>query len=161
MRIILMMGAVIGAAAIAGADEVQPPLVKEGLWEASSQHTMFGRTMHTSMKICQTHETQRKEREFAAGIRKQNQCTSQSSQPAPGVYVSESRCASGPAAGTVTRSTTTFQGDGSYRSEIHMTIAGKENVTILEAKYVGPCPPDMKPGDTLMPDGRKINVTGG
>lgn len=162
MKTLLILNAAIAAAAIGSvsAEEMQPPLMKEGLWENHSSQTMMGRTFQTTIKICQSIDAQKKEREFAAKVRERNKCTVTMSQPSPGVYLSESRCALGASAGSVSRSTMTFQGDGSYRVETRMTIAGNDHVSVMDAKYVGPCPPDMKPGDTLMPDGRKINVTG-
>ena len=38
--------------------------------------------------------------------------------------------------------------------------AGAESAMLIDAKYLGPCPPDMKPGETIMPDGKKINTMG-
>lgn len=58
----------------------------------------------------------------------------------------------------------TFTGNTAYHTDIKSHIdppmtAGREDSTMSQdAKWVGPCPADMKPGDILMPNGVKINL---
>jgi hypothetical protein len=33
-----------------------------------------------------------------------------------------------------------------------------ENLTLIDAKWIGPCQSDQKPGDMIMPNGMKINI---
>jgi hypothetical protein len=69
------------------------------------------------------------------------------------------RCDAGPLAGSISKTTMTYKGDTSYHIEQHMT--GKsESVTIIDESYLGSCPPDMKPGDVVMADGKKMNIGG-
>ena len=60
-------------------------------------------------------------------------------------------------------SVTTFTSDSSYRSEVHATydppFMGKSTSnTVVEAKWTGPCPADMQPGDMTGPGGMKMNI---
>ncbi len=63
-----------------------------------------------------------------------------------------------------THMTTVFAGDTAYRTENKSRIeppivAGRpDSTTTQDAKWVGPCPADMLPGDMLMPNGVKMNV---
>jgi hypothetical protein len=62
-----------------------------------------------------------------------------------------------------THSQITFTGDSAYRSEVlakfDPPIAGKtERRSVHEAKWVGACPADMKPGDMVLPTGMKMHV---
>jgi hypothetical protein len=152
------------AAAVFGnvrADELQPPFTKDGLWQATTSHTMAGKTSQMTLKICQDRSMQQKDRERSAQFRAQDQCAHTTTQTAPGVYVNEKKCAAGPNAGSSSKSTLTFQGETAYHLDMHMTSkTGAENTMTIDAKYLGPCPADMKPGDTLTPDGKKINVAG-
>lgn len=163
MKTLLILTAAIAATVIgiARADEIQPPFTKDGLWEATTSHLMAGKTNQMTMKICQDHSTQQKDRELSAQLRAKDQCVHSTTQPAPGVYVVEKKCTTGPSAGTSSKGTMTFRGDSAYRMEMRMTNgAGAESSMTIEAKYVGPCPADMKPGDTIMPDGKKFSAGG-
>ncbi len=163
MRTLLLLNAVIAAALIGSvrADDIQPPFTKDGLWEASTSHTMAGKTTQMTLKICQNRATQQKDRDLSAQLRRQDQCTHTTTQTGPGVYITDKKCTTGPNAGAATKATMTFQGDTAYRLDMHMTSsAGAESAMLVDAKYLGPCPPDMKPGDTIMPDGKKLNTSG-
>jgi hypothetical protein len=163
MKTLLILNAAIAAAIIGNvrADEIQPPFTKDGLWQATTSHTMAGKTTQMIMKICQNRDTQQKDRDLSAQLRQKDQCAHTTTQAGPGIYVIEKKCTTGPNAGSSSKSTMTFQGDAAYRLDMHMTSsAGAESAMSIEAKYLGPCPPDMKPGDAVMPDGKKINTSG-
>ena len=60
-------------------------------------------------------------------------------------------------------SVTTFTGETAYHTEVKSTydppMQGKgSNSTVIDAKWTGPCPAGMQPGDVILPDGRKINM---
>jgi hypothetical protein len=159
MRTLLTSTAAIAAllTGTVGAGDIQPPFTKEGLWEATSSHTMMGKTTKVTVKVCQNHESEQKERDSAAQLRQKNQCTYTTTQPTPGTYVTESKCTTGPRAGNSSKSTITFQGDTAYHVEMRMTSSsGMESTMVADSKYVGSCPATMKPGDTVMGDGQKI-----
>jgi len=50
------------------------------------------------------------------------------------------------------------QGDTSYHMEQHMTTGQSKTVTIIDERYLGSCTADMKPGDAVMADGKKISL---
>jgi hypothetical protein len=163
MKTLLILNAAIAAALIGSvrADEIQPPFTKDGLWQATTAHTTAGKTSQMSLKICQNRDTQQKDRDLSLQVRQKDQCAHTTTLAGPGVYVTEKKCTTGPNAGSSTKATMTFQGDTAYRLDMHMTnSAGAESAMIVDAKYLGPCPPDMKPGDTLLPDGKKLNTSG-
>jgi hypothetical protein len=159
MRILLTSTAAIAAllTGTVGAGDIQPPFTKEGLWEATTSQTVMGKTIKVTMKVCQNHESQQKERDFSMQLRQKDQCTYTTTQPTPGTYVVESKCTTGPRAGDSSKSTMTFQGDTAYHLEVHMTrSSGAESTMVGDSKYVGSCPANMKPGDTVTADGQKI-----
>ena len=62
-----------------------------------------------------------------------------------------------------TKSTMKFTGDTSYHTEAHMAydppLAGKKSAdSVIDGKYVGPCPAGMAPGDIRLPGGKTINL---
>jgi uncharacterized protein DUF3617 len=163
MKTLLILNAAIAAAVIGSvrADEIQPPFTKEGLWEATTSHTMAGKTTQMTMKICQNHATQQKDRDLSAQLRGKDQCVHTTSQSGPGIYVSDKKCTTGPNAGSSSKSTLTLQGDTAYHLDLHVTSnAGAESAMNIDAKYLGPCPSDMKPGDVVTADGKKFNAGG-
>jgi hypothetical protein len=142
---------------IAGADGFKPPPTKEGLWETHTKQIQQGKTVSDrSIQMCQSKALTDSMKASGDEMRKQNECTSNITQPSPDTYVEESRCAKGPNAGSVTKVVYTHQGDTASHTEMHMTEGKTETVMIMDAKYVGSCPTGMKPGDLIM-DGKIIS----
>ena len=146
--------------ALASAAEPQLPVMKEGLWESHTQQVIQGKKVETSMKICQTHAIEESMKSTGEKLRAANQCTESLTQTSANSYTSESRCTQGTLAGSVTKSTFTFQGDTASHMEMHMTKGQTDSVTIIDSKYLGSCPADMKPGDAVMANGMKMNFAG-
>jgi hypothetical protein len=143
----------------AGADEFKPPPMKDGLWETHSTQTQQGKAVFdTSIKMCQSNELTKSMRSKGEELRKKNQCTSTITRPSPNTYVEESHCALGPNAGAGTKVIYTYQGDTASHVEMHMNEGKSETVMIMDAKYLGNCPTGMKPGDSIMADGKKISL---
>ena len=142
---------------IAGADGIQPPPMKDGLWETHSTQTKEGKTVSdTSMQVCQSKELTKSMLSDGEELRKKNECTSNVTQPSANTYVEESRCAKGPNAGSVTKVVYAYQGDTASHTEMHMNVGKSETVMIIDAKYLGSCPTGMKPGDLIV-DGKIIS----
>jgi hypothetical protein len=66
---------------------------------------------------------------------------------------------------TTATSHTVFSGEfdrayhGEIRTKYSPALMGKsESVTLIDAKWTGPCQADQKPGDMIMPNGMKINI---
>jgi hypothetical protein len=143
---------------IAGADEFKPPPMRDGLWESHSTQTREGKTViDTSVKMCQTKELTKSMESTGEELRTKNKCTSIVTQPSPNTYVEESHCTEGPNAGSLTKVIYTYQGDTASHMEMHMNAGKAETVMIMDSKYLGSCPTGMKPGDVVMPDGKKIS----
>jgi hypothetical protein len=154
LLLVAIPSALIG---IAGADEFKPPPMKDGLWETRSRQTEQGKTVFdTSIKMCQSKELTKSMQSNGEELRKKNQCTSTVTQPSPSTYVEESRCAKGPNAGSGTKVTYSHQGDTASHMEMRTSNGKSETVMIVDAKYLGSCPAGMKPGDSVMADGKKI-----
>jgi uncharacterized protein DUF3617 len=151
-----MIAAAVG---VACADELQLPFLKEGLWESHIHQTVNDQQTEHSVRMCQTTETQKQERAFSASLRQKNQCSYSIKRKSANVYVSENRCQAGPLAGTLSQGTMIFQGDTAYRSEVHLLQNGNDGTTVTEAKFVGACPADMKPGDTVLDNSARYNVS--
>jgi hypothetical protein len=143
---------------IASADELQLPPMKEGLWESHTQQVIEQKKYETAMKICQTHELEKSMKSAGESLRKQNQCTEVVTRQSANSYSSESHCDKGPLTGSVTKTTITYQGDTSSHMELRMKNGPSETVTIIDSRYLGSCPADMKPGDAVMADGAKMNL---
>ena len=61
------------------------------------------------------------------------------------------------------RAVMTFTGDAAYKTDIQThfdpPMMGRSNSTMTqEAKWSGPCPADMQPGDIIGPNGMKMNM---
>jgi hypothetical protein len=61
------------------------------------------------------------------------------------------------------KSTMVFNGNSSYRTEIHTTydppfMGQAETTTILTARHVGACKAGQRPGDMLLPNGQAMNI---
>jgi hypothetical protein len=58
----------------------------------------------------------------------------------------------------------TFTGNTAYRSQTqsHMTPAmpygGADHMSSVDARWAGPCPADMKPGDIAMANGMRMHM---
>jgi hypothetical protein len=140
------------------ADEPAPPFLKDGLWQHTGTQTVATRTTQINSKACENHATQVKSREMAAALRKRSQCTVKMSHPSSDVYVSEMHCAAGTTPDTTTKGVETYHAD-SFRIEQHRLVGSQDSLVMsIEGKYLGACPADMKPGDTVLADGTKMNL---
>ena len=157
-RPLLFVAVVSVVSGIAAADEFKPPPMKMVSARPTARRPSKGKPclIHRprDVSIERAHEVDAVERRD----RKKNACTSAVTQPSPNTYVEESRCAKGPNAGSVTKIIYTYQGDTASRTEMHVNDGKSETVMVMDAKYLGSCPAGMKPGDVVMPDGKKIAV---
>ncbi len=152
-------GGIAAAAALIGvawADEFKPPPMRDGLWESHTTQIQQGKTLvDMSMKLCQAKDSAKSNQSIGDEFRKANQCTSSVSQPSANTFVTETRCAKGANAGSVTKVVYTFQGDTASHTEVHMHDGNSETVSVTDMKFLGSCPPGTKPGDVIMGNGIK------
>ena len=162
MRVSVTFGiaAVMASIGIAGAQDFTPPPMKDGLWETHSIESKQGKTLfETTVKMCQTQDLTKSMQANGEELRKKNECKSTVSHPSANSYVEESRCAKGPNAGSATKVLYSYQADVSSHTEMRMNVGADETVMVMDTKYLGSCPADMKPGDMLMSDGKKISAS--
>ncbi len=147
-------------AAAAGADQL--PIRKAGLWEIKMTRT--GSPMPAiTMQHCTDETTDRAMNSMGSpGAGADQACSKRELRKTATGYASDSVC-------TIAGRSITAHADvvGDFNSAYTVTIvshseggpAGARDTTSkLEAKWVGACKGDQKPGDVVTPDGRTINV---
>jgi len=155
--LIAVLSACIGVAA---ADDFKPPPTKEGFWETHSVYSRGGKTtVDQTVKMCQSNATTKASQDESAVLRKRDECTSHVTHPSANTYVEETICAKGPNPGSMIRAMYTTRGDTGSHTEMHIDAGKAETLVIMDAKYVGSCPANMKPGDLMMGDGKIISGT--
>ncbi len=159
-RLLLSFTAALSLLAIApAADAVELPMRKAGLWEMKMVR-IGGSVPDMTMQHCTDASTDKQmSTSFAPG---KETCAKQDIQKTATGYVSDSVCT---VAGMTVTSHAEITGDfnSAYtvKSTAHTERAGsaaKESATTVEAKWLGACKADQKPGDIVMPGGMKMNI---
>ncbi|THD72194.1 MAG: DUF3617 family protein [Bradyrhizobium sp.] len=141
------------------ADEL--PLRKAGLWEIKV--VRVGSLLpQMTMQHC-TDETTDKEMSTLFAPMSKEVCSRRDTRKTETGYVSDSVCSVG---GLSLASHSDITGDFNSAFTVKSTShaeygsggAPHDNVVTFEAKWLGDCKPDQKPGDVVMPGGFKINV---
>jgi Protein of unknown function (DUF3617) len=148
------------AAATPGARAADLPIRKAGLWEMKVVRT--GSPLpEMTMQHC-TDETTDKQMSTAFSPLSKEICSKNDVLQTATGYATDSVCSVGGAAMT---SHSDITGDFNSAYTVKTTThsergpAGLHDATMaIEAKYLGACKPDQKPGDIVMPGGFKINV---
>ncbi len=145
-------------AAAGGADQL--PVRKAGLWDIKMVRT--GSPMPTiTMQHC-TDETVDRDMNGLASPMAQQTCSKLDIRKTTTGYATDSVCAG---AGRSITSHAEVVGD--FNSAYTVTIVShleggpagaRDTTSTVEAKWIGACRPDQKPGDVVMPGGRTINV---
>ena len=154
--------ALAGAVALAATSAVAVdfPTLKAGLWD--SQVSREGTTQKVPVtKMCMDAAMQKEMMDAGMGTMKELCAKNEIRREGNKVY-GTAECKFGESTMKST-SVTTFAGDTAYRTEVKATydppMAGRAaGNTVIEAKWTGPCPAGMQPGDVVLPDGRKINM---
>jgi hypothetical protein len=140
---------------------VDLPTRKAGLWEIKMART--GSPLpDMTMQHC-TDETTDKAMTDAASPMAKEVCSKQDLQKTATGYVTDSVCKVGGMSIT-SHSETTGDFNSAYtvkstsHSEGGPSGAPRETTTTIQAKWLGACKPDQKPGDIVMPGGFKMNV---
>ena len=142
-----------------GAEAVELPVRKAGLWEMKMVRT-GGSTPEMTMQHCTDATTDKQmSTSFSPG---KETCAKQDIEKTATGYVSDSVCT---VAGMTVTSHAEITGDfnSAYtvKSTAHTERAGaaaRDSVTTVEAKWLGACKADQKPGDIVMPSGMKMNI---
>jgi hypothetical protein len=143
-----------------GAIAVELPMRKAGLWEMK---VLSGGTVpEMTMQQC-TDATTDKDMSTAMAPMAKEICSKQDIQKTATGYVTDSVCGIG---GITVKSRAEITGDfnsaytvkTSSQSEGGLAGAARDSKSTIEAKWVGACKADQKPGDIIMPGGMKMNV---
>jgi hypothetical protein len=140
---------------------VDMPVRKAGLWELKMLNSSSPLPEMT-MQHC-TDETTDKAMTDAASPMAKEVCSKQDLQKTATGYVTDSVCKVGGTSIT-SHSETTGDFNSAYtvkstsHSEGGPSGAPRETTTTIQAKWLGACKPDQKPGDIVMPGGFKMNV---
>jgi hypothetical protein len=142
-----------------GAAADQLPVRKPGLWEMKVVKT--GSSLpDMTMQHCTDETTDKDMSNMVSPMAKQS-CSKQDVQKTATGYVGDSVCT---LAGVSVTSHSEINGDFNsgytVKTTAHVERAGKplDTVTTIEAKWLGACKADQKPGDIVMPGGFKMNI---
>jgi hypothetical protein len=147
---------VLLAAAPAFAEDM--PTRKAGLWEIKVGGPQGG---GQAIQQCTDAAT---DKALTASAGAAQDCSKRDIKKTAGGMVIDATCT---ISGTTVSSHTEITGsfDSAYTMKITSDSAGPrpagapgQFTMTMEAKWLGPCKPDQKPGDMLMPGGMKINV---
>jgi uncharacterized protein DUF3617 len=160
-RHFVLLGSALGLATLlpGAAGAVDLPVRKAGLWEMKIART--GSTMpDMTMQHC-TDETTDKDMSTAVSPMAKDICTKQDIQKTATGYVSDSVC--GTAGFTVTSHaeiTGDFNSAYTVKTTSHADRGGaaRDTTATIDAKWLGPCKADQKPGDVIMAGGMKMNI---
>jgi hypothetical protein len=133
-----------------------PPKLKEGLWEIRGQRVENpgNKRSDFNYKLCRDHALDRAADSMLTNVK---DCNTVLKKQGDGKYSSASTCQ---VAGVtiVSTGTSLYKGDESIHADTHAAYTpafnGKtEEMLTEDQQYIGKCPPAMKPGDRLNPDG--------
>jgi len=139
---------------------VELPVRKAGLWEMKMVRT-GGAVPDMTMQHCTDASTDKQmSTSFSPG---KETCSRQDIQKTAAGYVSDTVCS---VAGMTITSHAEITGDfnsaytvkSTSHSEGGVTGKSHDSTTTIEAKWLGACKADQKPGDIVMPGGMKMNV---
>lgn len=141
------------------------PKRKSGLWEIRTSSAKAGAgnaaSQGANVQMCIDEKTDNAVGQQAAEMTKQS-CSKQEVKKSGGQTVVDSVCKFGDTTAT-THSVFTGSFDSSYRVETRSSydppmMGMKEGSAIMEARWLGPCKADQRPGDMILGNGMKINI---
>lgn len=144
----------------AGAQAVDLPTRKAGLWEMKMVRT-GGAVPDMTMQHCTDATTDKQmSTSFSPG---KETCAKQDIQKTATGYVSDTVCS---VAGMTITSHAEITGDFNSAYTVKSTSKSeggpanivRDSTTTIEAKWLGACKSDQKPGDIVMPGGMKMNI---
>jgi hypothetical protein len=143
------------------ASAVELPVRKSGLWEMKVLQT-GSPAPEMTMQQC-TDETTDKDMSTSFSPMAKDVCSKQDIQKTATGYITDSICG---IAGVSIKSRAEISGDfnsaytvkSTSRSEGGPAGMARDSTTTIQAKWLGGCKADQKPGDIMMPGGMKINI---
>jgi hypothetical protein len=159
----LTLGAcLLATLAAPDAAAVELPVRKAGLWEMKMLRP-GAPAPEMTMQHC-TDETTDKAMSSSFSPASKDMCSKQDIQKTAAGYVTDSVCT---VAGVTMTTHSEIVGDfnSAYTVEATSHSQGgpaavpRDSTTAIEAKWLGACKADQKPGDIMMPGGVKMNIT--
>jgi hypothetical protein len=140
---------------VAPAVAAELPNRKAGLWEITTDAGSKAMKIQQCVDAATDHAMQAR-----GGAAPQGDCSKRDVQKSGNTTTIDSVC-------TVAGKTRTSHIviTGSFDSEYTMTVTGQTEgqaarpTVTLSAKWLGPCAADQRPGDMIMPNGMKMNIT--
>jgi hypothetical protein len=157
----LAAGLILCALPALAASAVELPTRKAGLWEIKMQRT-GGPMPEMTMQHCTDEATDKQMTSTFSPMAKDACSRNETAKTATG-YTTDSIC-------TVSGMTMTSHSDvtGDFNSAYTVKVtshsqggpagAARDSSTTLDAKWLGACKADQKPGDIVMPGGLKMNI---
>ncbi|MFG3595788.1 DUF3617 domain-containing protein [Bradyrhizobium sp. RDI18] len=162
-RLLLVSCSAVGVLALlpaSGAIAVELPVRKAGLWEMKVVST-GSPSPEMTMHQC-TDETTDKDMSTAMSPVAKEICSKQEILKTATGYVTDSVCG---IAGVTVKSKAEITGDFNSAYTVKSTshseggrAGAHDSTSTIEAKWVGACKADQKPGDIMMPGGMKMNI---
>jgi Protein of unknown function (DUF3617) len=158
--LLVFCSAVLALLPVSVAVAVELPARKAGLWEMK---VLSGGSMpEMTMQQC-TDETTDKDMSTAMSPVAKEICSKQDIQKTATGYVTDSVCG---VAGMTIKSKAEINGDfnsaytviSTSHTEGGAASTPRDSSSTIEAKWIGACKPDQKPGDIMMPGGMKMNI---
>lgn len=154
-------GCMLTVASVAYAVAVELPVRKAGLWEMKMLRT-GGPAPEMTMQHC-TDEATDKSMSSTFSPASKDMCSKNDIQKTATGYVTDSVCN---VAGVTMTSHSEIVGDFDSAYTVKATSHSKggppgmprETTATIEAKWLGACKADQKPGDIMMPGGIKMNI---
>jgi hypothetical protein len=155
-------GVLLAALPAWAASAVELPTRKAGLWELKMLRA-GSTTPEITMQHCTDETTDKKMTTQLSPMAKDN-CTKNDTQKTATGYVTDSVCSFN---GVTMTSHSEVIGDFNSGYSVKVTShndgapagAPRDTDMTLEAKWLGACPADQKPGDIVMPGGFRMNIT--
>ncbi|MGD1071791.1 MAG: DUF3617 family protein [Bryobacteraceae bacterium] len=161
MKVLVSAGSVF-LLAIFAVSAADAPEMKEGLWSIHTQiiDNPGNKKSEGTVTLCRDHAYDKSAEALAKNMKG---CTIVRESREGNKYTAETHCV---VAGTTidSKGTTVFQGDTAWHAESHSTntpafYGVSESTSIIDQKYIGPCPAGVQPGDRTTADG-KVTHTG-
>ena len=158
MRVTFAVATALAASFVTAAAADDYPSRKPGLWEVVVHNAAMP---EATMKMCIDAETDQVFHKFSSTIRSKH-CDKNDVTVSGDTVQTQTNCVLGGTTVT-TSSVTKFTGNAAYHVDIKTHFdppkLGQSDVTATQdAKWVGDCPADMKPGDFDMGHGIKVNI---
>lgn len=162
MMRLTMLGVAALIASVTAVQAVELPTRKAGLWELKMLRA-GGTTPEVTMQHCTDEATDKQMTANFSPMAKQN-CSKNDTAQTPTGYVTDSVCSFG---GATLSSHSEITGDFNSGYAMKVTSSSDkplaagvpaENTVMLEAKWLGACAADQRPGDIVMPGGFRMNI---